>query len=75
MPYKTNKPDNSDNQDESIQNKFFENKKIKEKIKEYEKNEPLFDDDYIEKQLQEELLKERESNDEESPTTKFGRIL
>ncbi|KTD62961.1 hypothetical protein Lsan_1621 [Legionella santicrucis] len=73
MPYKSSKPDNSDNQHESIPKKFFENEKIKEKIKEYEKKEPLFDDDYLEKQLQEELLKERESNDDETHTTKFGR--
>lgn len=69
MPYKPSKPNNSDNQQESKSKKFFEN----EKIKEYEKKEPLFDDDYIEKQLQEELLKERESKDDENQTTKFSR--
>ena len=43
------------------QQKFFgKDEKTKEKIREYEKSEPLYDDD-IEKELQEELLKEREN--------------
>jgi len=44
------------------QQKFFgKDEKTKEKIREYEKREPVHDDDYIAIKLQEELLKEREN--------------
>lgn len=49
---------------------FFEkefDEKTKERIKQYEEKEPLYDDDYIEKQLQEELLKEREKQEPVNP--------
>lgn len=53
------------------QQKFFEkDEKTKEKIRNYEKNEPLYDDDYIEKQLQEELLREREDSSPKVGSTK-----
>lgn len=53
------------------QQKFFDkDEKTKEKIRKYEKNEPLYDDDYIEKQLQEELLREREDSSPKVGSTK-----